>query len=216
MDIFERLSDVLGQAQCLQDLAQLFQGDNQLDAAVEAVSRSIDLLPDSQRFMLSKGHHILGDIYRFKGEAERAVNHYEAALVVPYDLQFQAHYSLAGLFCEQGKFDEAHTHIESAKWYADDAYNLGCAMGLQAGFLYQQGRLEAAKSEALNAVGVLEELAVKRVGAMEQLEKCRELLQGIERKTEMLAAPRDLDSELHKTVLLPTPVNLSSSARGSK
>ena len=199
-------------------LANLLRRDNQLDAAEEAASRSIDLLPDTEQFRICQGHCALGEIYRSKGEAEKAINHYETALGIAdsfnwHNEQFWIHYSLAGLFDDQGRFDEAHAHIELAKSHADnDAYNLGWATELQAGLWYQQGRLEEARSEALCAVGVHEKL-----GAVGDVERCRNFLRNIEKRTKELVIPSgsDFDGELLETVRLPTSIDSLSSVGGS-
>ena len=206
LEIFERLNDVLGQAQCLQDIAQLLQSDNQLDAAEEAASRSIDLLPKSQQFEVCQGHCILGGIFRSKGEADKAISQYKTALGIAssfewHGQQYVAHFSLAELFSRQGRFDDAHAHVECAKPHADnDAYHLGRAIELQARIWCQQDRLEEAKSEVLCAVGVFEKL-----GAAEELERCRKFLQWIEEEmSELIASDEsDFDGELLETLPLP-------------
>ena len=80
LDIFERLNDVPGQAHALQQLAWLLRRDNQLDTAEEAATRSINLLPDTEQFLVCQGHRALGDVCRSKGETEKAVDHFGTAL----------------------------------------------------------------------------------------------------------------------------------------
>ena len=46
LGVYERLGDTVDQAQCLIYLAWSLRSENQLDAAEEAASRAIDLLPD--------------------------------------------------------------------------------------------------------------------------------------------------------------------------
>ena len=70
LEIYEQLGDPISQARCLIDLAHLLDEDNQLDAAEEAASRAIDLLPEGKKFLVCKGHRALGVIYRSKGETE--------------------------------------------------------------------------------------------------------------------------------------------------
>jgi tetratricopeptide (TPR) repeat protein len=208
-EIYERHNDMTGQAACLQKLASLLCDDDQLDAAEEAASRSIDLLPDTEQFKICQGHRTLGSIYQSKGETEKAIDHFETALGIADSSnwnseQFSIHCSLAVLFRDQDRFDEAHAHIELAKSHADnDAYNLGCAMELQAMLWYEQGRVEEARSEALCAVGVYDKL-----GAVNNVEYCRILLRDIEEETKKSVTSGGSDfGELPKTVLLPTPVN---------
>jgi tetratricopeptide (TPR) repeat protein len=193
--IFERLNNVSEQAQSWQQLALLLHHDNQLDAAEAAASRSIDLLSDSEEFKICQGHRVLGSIYRSKGETEKAVSHFETALGIASSFnwdseQFWIHYSLAGLFRDQGGFGDAHAHIDRAKPHAvNDAYGLGCAMELQANIWYEQGWLEEAESEALRAVDVY-----GKIGAVKEVEDCRKLLQEIEGP--VTSDESDFDGEL--------------------
>jgi len=182
LEIYGRLGDPVAQAGCLNYLAYLLYGDGQPDAAEKAASRAIDLVPEKDdQFPVCQCHRILGDIYRSKGKKEDAIHHYETALGIAssfnWDSQlFWIHYSLAQLFPDEDRFDDAYVHIERAKSHAaNNAYYLGCAMELQAGFLYQQCRLEEARSEALRGVDVYE-----KVGAAKGVEDCRRLLQRIE------------------------------------
>jgi tetratricopeptide (TPR) repeat protein len=210
LEIFERLNNVSEQAQSLQQLALLLHHDNQLNAAEAAASRSIGLLSDSEQYLACQGHRVLGDIHHSKGETEKAINHYETALGIAssfnwHDQQFWIHYALAGLFYDQGRFDDAHARTERAKSHTvNDTYSLGCAMEMRAWIWYRQGRLEEAKSEALRAVDVYGKL-----GAVKDLENCRELLQEIE--DPVISDESDFDGELPNTGLLPPSVNLLSS-----
>jgi tetratricopeptide (TPR) repeat protein len=210
LEIFERLNNVSEQAQSLQQLALLLHHDNQLNAAEAAASRSIGLLSDSEQYLACQGHRVLGDIHHSKGETEKAINHYETALGIAssfnwHDQQFWIHYALAGLFYDQGRFDDTHARTERAKSHTvNDTYSLGCAMEMRAWIWYRQGRLEEAKSEALRAVDVYGKL-----GAVKDLENCRELLQEIE--DPVISDESDFDGELPNTGLLPPSVNLLSS-----
>jgi tetratricopeptide (TPR) repeat protein len=167
----------------LQHLAWLLYDDEQLDAAEEAASRSITLLPDSEQFMVCQGHRILGNICRSKGETEKAINHLETALGTASSFNwsnemFWIFFSLAELFREHSRFDEANVHVERAKSHTgSDAYVLGRATELQARIWYEQGRFEEAKSEALCAADVY-----GKIGAAKDVEDCRVLLQDIEEK----------------------------------
>jgi tetratricopeptide (TPR) repeat protein len=216
LEIFERLNNAPGQARSLQELAWLLLGNNQLDAAEEAASRSIDLLPDSEQFLLCKGHRVLGDICCYKGETEKAIKHFETALGIAsssnwHGQQFRTLYSLAELFnCDRGKLDDAHSYIGRAKLHAVNCtYHVGRAMELQARIWERQGRFEEAKFEALCAVGVFEEL-----GNTNELEDCKKFLQDIEGKTKMAVTSGGSDFEgiLPKMVPLPTPANSPFSA----
>jgi tetratricopeptide (TPR) repeat protein len=173
LEIFERLNDVPRQALCLQDIARLLRSDQQLDAAEQAASRSIDLLQGSYPIAVCQGHRTLGDVYGSKGETEKAINHYETALGIAdffnwHTEQFQIHISLAELFRDQGGFDEAYAHAELAKSHTgNNLRNPGVIMELRATIQYKQGRFEEAKSEALCATGVFEKL-----GAAEDVQRC--------------------------------------------
>jgi tetratricopeptide (TPR) repeat protein len=181
LEIFKRLDDILGQVLALQELARLLYGDNRLDAAEKTASQSIDLLPDNtEQFLVCQGRRILGNTCYSKGEAENSISHFKAALRIADSFnwrseQFWALYSLAQQFRDQGRFDEAHAHIERAKSHAGNEYNLSRLSGLQATIWYKQGRLEEAESEALRVVGMFE-----GPGTAEELEWCRMFLRDIE------------------------------------
>ena len=182
-DIFERLGDTLMQIRSLINFARLLHDDKQLDAAEEAASHAITLIPEEgQRFQLCESHRLLGDIYQSKGETENAIHHNEVALGIasPFDWHdplFWIYYNLAELFRDDGRFDEAHARAERAKFHAfDSPYNLGRAMELEARVWYKQHMLEEARSEALRAADVYEKL-----GATRNAERCGELLKHIEK-----------------------------------
>jgi len=99
-----------------------------------------------------------------------------ASLLNLNDQPFWIHHSLSKLFAGEGKFDDAQAHIERAKFHAiDDPYILARAMWLQARFWYSQHMFEEAKSEASHAADIYGKL-----GASQDLEGCRELLQLID------------------------------------
>jgi len=182
LQICERLGDTVGQAHCLIRLAWLLRSDDQLDAAEEAAFRALDLLPEKgQQFRVCESHRVLGNIYRSKGDIEKAVHHFEVAIGIAtplnwHDVLFWIHYELAVLFRSGGRFDDAHAHIKHAKLHAaGNAYYLGHAMELQALVWYDQHRPEEARSEALRAADVYEKL-----GSVEYAERCRDLLRMIE------------------------------------
>ena len=214
LEIYKRLDDTMAQARCLKVLAWLLHNDNQLDAAEKAASRAIHLVPgNSDRFPVCQCHRVLGDIYRSKGKRKMAIHHYGAALEIAssfgwHDELFWNYYALAELFSTQGMFEDAHAHAQRAKSHAvDGAYNLGCAMQLQAAVWYRQRRFEEARSEVLHAVDIYEKL-----GAVRNVGNARDLLRGIE---EEMNNPVSLyfDGEL-KMVLFPTPIINSLSSRG--
>ena len=199
LEIFERIDDTTGQAQCLNELGCLFFDDDQLDASEDAASRGIELISvKDQGYLFCQLSQILGDVYRSKGEKQKAIHHYETALRLGSppnnwrEVLFWNHYALAMLFRDEGEFDDATTHIERAKSHViDDAYKLGRAMHLQANFWHGQGRLEDAKSQAKNALEILE-----RSGAAYDAGVCRTLLQIIRR--EMKSQSADSLGELQR------------------
>ena len=151
-EIFERLGDTAGQAECFIKLARVLLDAEQFDAAEEAASRGIDLLPEKgEQLRVCIGHRVLGDIYRSKGNTEKAIHHFKVALRIAspfswHDEMFWVHYSLAELFFGEGRFDDGQAHIERAKSHAvNNAYRLGRAMKLQARVWYKQRMFEEAK-----------------------------------------------------------------------
>jgi len=205
LGIFEQLNHTLGQVDSSQQLAELLCQANQLDAAEEAASRSINLLDKGEEFRISKGHIVLGRIFRSRGEIEKAINHFETALRMSSpnwgSEQFWILYALAGLFFGQSRFEDAHVYIERAKLHAvNDTYSLGRAMEQQAKFWYKEHQLGEAKKEVLCAVS-----EYKKVGAAKNIEDCRELLQWIEEDMNKSVTFDEWDSEgeLLETVLLP-------------
>jgi tetratricopeptide (TPR) repeat protein len=174
--------------------------DNQLDAAEEVAFRTIDILPErGEHFRICGAHRLLGEIYRSKGDTEKAIYHFELSIRIAstfdwHDHLFWAHFKLAALFRDEGRFDDAHDHIEHAKLYmVDSAYKLGYAMEEQARILYKQHRLEESKSGALRAAEVYGKL-----GAAKDVEDCRKLLQWIEEDMDSPVASdqSDLNCEL--------------------
>ena len=179
LEILERVGETVEQAKCLMALAMLLQSDDQLDAAEEATSRAIGLLSETDdQYLLCQSHYTLGEIYRSKGETKKAILHFEAALRIAsspgwHHPLFWTNYSLAWLFLDEGRFDDAQAHVDRAKSHAvDDAYKLGRAMEMQVKVWYGQHRVEEARSEALRAADIYE-----RLGATTALKRCRGLLQ---------------------------------------
>ena len=175
LEVYERLGDTAGQANCLNTLAWLLCDNGQLDAAEEAGSRAIGLLLDNgNQFRVCQSHRVLGYIYRDQNKTDKAIHHYETALGIAssfnwHDEMFWNHLNLARLSSDQDRFDDANTHVEHAKSHAaNDPYNLGRAMELHSRILYKQRRFEQARSEALGAVEVFEKL-----GAAQDLARCR-------------------------------------------
>ena len=184
LEIFERVGDTIAQAQTLDRLARLFFDDKRLDAAEEAASRAIDLVSGKdQRYLLCKLHRVLGEIHQSKEEKKKALLHFNTALEIASppnwkEELFWTHLCLAGLFCNEGEFDNANAHIEQAKSRAvNNTYDLGRAMQVHASVWYRQHRLEDAKLEVFRAIENFEKL-----GATKDVDACRRLLQDVERE----------------------------------
>ena len=210
LGIFELDNHIQGQADCLQQLAEMLCGDNQLDAAEEAISRSINLLlGKGEQFRVCQGYLLLGRVCHSKGETEKAINHFETALGIASSSNWQSelfwiHRSLAKLSFNQGRFDDAYTHVECAKLNtANVPYFLGRAMQQQAEFWYREGRFGEAKSEVLCAISEYEKL-----GAVGDVKIGKDLLQWIEKAMSqpITSSKSDSKGEHLETVLFPIPV----------
>ena len=197
LKICERLGDIPGQIQSLETLVRLLYEDNQFDAAEEAASRAVDLSSDvGDQLQLCASYRLLGEICHSRGEVEKAIKHFETALQLAsssnwQEEQFWSHYSIARVFRDEGRFDDAHAHVEHSKSHvADDAYKLGRAMWLQAQVWHQQHRLEEARSGVSRAAEVFEKL-----GATQDLEGCRELLRCVQGEGSDLVATSKSDGD---------------------
>ncbi|KAF9791096.1 hypothetical protein BJ322DRAFT_425458 [Thelephora terrestris] len=182
IEIHKRLYDTIGQADCWNYLGMALFENGQLDAAEDAASRALNLVSEkSQGSLVCKSHQLFGFVYDSKGEREKAIHHLETSLKIAsafdrHDYLFWIHWSLVEVFCNQGRLDDANTHAEQLKLRAaDNLYHLGCAMKMRAIIWYQQRRFEEAKSEALCALEILDNL-----GAAMQVTSCRSDLQLIE------------------------------------
>lgn len=196
LEIYKRLGDTVNQAGCLIILAYLLRSAEQLDAAEEAGSRALQLLPEKgKEFEVCKCHRALGNICSSKGAKEKAIHHFETALEIASTFNwrvqlFWIHESLADLFLREGDFDDAQAHIDQAKSdEVEDTYFLGRAMKLQTKLWIQQNRLEEAKSEALSAIEIFE-----KHGAAKHERDCRDLIQEIELAIVLNLAPHPPDS----------------------
>ena len=212
LETVERLGDRVAQAQCLTVLARLLRKDEQPDAAEEAASRAISLFPErGEEYRLCKSHRILGDIYKSKGETEKAIHHFEVALRIASSFDwhrelFWAHYRLARLFYRECRFDDAHIHIEHAKSHSvNNALQLAYAMETQAQVWYKQHKLEEARSEVLRAVDAYEKVG----GTTRYVARCRTLLQDIQEEQDSVVASgqSDFDCELLSVMVFPVYIN---------
>lgn len=126
LEILQRLGIRVDQARSLGYSAQLLYSDKQLDAAEEATSQAIHLLPEKgQEFLVCNSHCHLAKIYRSKGEREKAIHHFGVAVGIASAFKwrgqlFWINYDLAELFLGEGKFDDVHAHIKQAKPHVVD------------------------------------------------------------------------------------------------
>ena len=174
-EIFERVGDTVNQARCLIDLAWLMHDDKQPDAAEEAASRALGLLPEKyEQSQVCDVHRVLGNVYHSMGKPEKAIHHLEVALGIASSLNTVddlswVHFVLAEVFFGRGMLDDARAHIERAKSHAaNNAYNLAYASQLQVEFWDREHRFEEAKSEALGTLDVF-----KKLGATHDAEDAR-------------------------------------------
>ena len=218
LDIYKRLGDTTASASCLVRVAFLLVEEKQLDAAEEAALNAIDLIPsEGDQFAVCGCHRILGNIYRSKGEVEKAIYHYNTGLGVASSFEwhvelFWAYYALAEVFRDQDRFDEAHSHLERAKSHAvNDVYQMGRAAELHAKVWLKQCRFEEARLEAQQAVDIYE-----KAGAASDLEIGRKLLQDIQEELNNLATSGQsgIDGELPRASLLQRALMFRFQLRG--
>lgn len=170
------------QAHSLYFLAHSHRLNDQLDEAEEAAIRALTLLPEKgQEFRVGQFHRLLGNVYQVKGEKEKSVMHYEIALQIASDFEFHEllfwiNHDLVEAFLDDGKFDDAHAHVNQALLHSSNStLDQGRAILLQARAWYRQHRLEEATSGVLRALEVFE-----RLGAAKHVAKCENLLRIIE------------------------------------
>ena len=183
LEICERIGDSNGQSHSLYTLGLSFFVDGEFDAAEDATSRAIDLVQGKgQERLICQSHHLLGFSYFFKAEKEKGLHHFQTALGIAsrfnwHDDLFSIHRTLAGVFYDEDRLDDAEAQLAQAKSYAgNNIYRLGCLMTFQViGFYLPRRRLEDAKSAVSHALEIFEKL-----GAAKDVEDCMTLLQGIE------------------------------------
>jgi tetratricopeptide (TPR) repeat protein len=181
-EICERFNITTLQAHSLRCLAWLLRDDNQFDAAEAAASQAIDAFREQGgQYGVCRTYNILGEISRCKGRIEEAISRFEAGLEIAsasnwHRELFVNHYSLAELFFDEGRLDDAHAHVDLAKSHAvDDLFHMGRGMQLKATFLYKRQRFGEARLEVLKAIEVFE-----KIGATLDLEKCKDLFRDIQ------------------------------------
>jgi tetratricopeptide (TPR) repeat protein len=186
LGIYERLDDVWGQARALRTLARLLYYNGQPGAAEGVASQAIDRFPGKEeQFEVCECHRVLGEICDSRGKTEEAIDHFETALGIAssFNWHFQLfwiYYTLAQLFFDEGRFDDAHAHNECAKSHAvNNPYHLCRAVVQQAWFWYRQRKFEEARSAASYAADFY-----GRLGATKDLDGCSYLLRILEQATE--------------------------------
>ena len=182
LGIFERLGDITGQGSGLSSLALLLYDNGRFDAAEEAATCGVELLQGKgQEFLLCQSHQVLGNVYRSKGEIEKALRQYEVALEIAspfgwHNHLFWIHHSMILSFLDQGRFEDAQFHLDKAKPYTiNNAYSLGILASSQAEIWWSQHRLEEAKCEVSRALEIFQKFGVAKL-----VDRCRRLLWGIE------------------------------------
>jgi len=173
LGIYEKLDNTAGQANCLSQLALLFIRVNQVDAAEDAVSRAINLHSDGpSQSQLYDHHHTLGHISHRRGDTEAGIDHHMKALGIARSLKSQDSQigilnCLVWLLLEEERFDDAQVHLEHLRLHVvNHPRDLGRAMVSQARIWYHQGKLEEARFELSQALGLYEKIGVSanRVG----------------------------------------------------
>ena len=191
LEIYERLGDPLGEADCLYRLALLFVKDSDADAAEEAASRAINLFPDGpSKSQLYEHHLTLGHICYCKGETDAAIDHHMKALETArslnsQDKQVKTLLHLVELFIEEDRTDDVQVHLEQLKLHSvNDPAHLGIAMAIQAGVWRNQGKFEEAISELSQAISLFEKMGIPIYGAG----NLKEILQEVEEEMNGRAA----------------------------
>jgi len=193
-----RLDGPAEQADSLVHLIRLFLSDNQLDAAEDTVPHAIDPPSEKGKQLLCICHHLLGIVYRSKDEIEKGIYHCKVALAIASPLDWFSllawiHFTLARLFFDQGRFDDAHAHIAHAELHAtngNEARLLANAVKLQAAAWDIQHRFKGVKSEALRAVD-----AFKKLGATKDVENVMERLRQIVHDFRDNVTPNEFDDD---------------------
>ena len=195
LDIIEPLGMPWMTAGSLNMLAWSLYRDGQVDDAEKAATRALNILPEKgQEFIACKSLRILGDIFLSREERERAIHHFEEALNIAPRFSWHnhviwIHHSLALLFFEEGKFDQADSHIKRAELHAvGSVYFMGRTVLLRAWTLYRRGRWEEATSECSRALKVF-----KNLGATRGQEICKGLRQNIDQSMKGLSTSRESD-----------------------
>ena len=182
-EIFGWVGETGEQAHCLLVLALLLHEEEEFDEAEEAASRAMDLLENRDQNQLSQCHKALGRIQKSNRDREKAIHHFEESLRIASSIDsggelVKTHLSLAELYLDEEKSNEAQGHIEHAKSCAGNNANLlGCIVFTNACFLGAQDRFEEAKSEALRALATFE-----KIGATDLAESTRRFLEVIEER----------------------------------
>lgn len=95
----------------MRQLASLYS-DNQFESASQ-------LPNESKQRLECQIYRALGQIFQSKGKMEKAVDRFQAALAIATywnwnDQQFWILHALVEL-CDEGRFDDAHAHVERAE-----------------------------------------------------------------------------------------------------
>ena len=111
------------------------------------------------------------------------------------------------MFLDEDEFSDANSHIEKAKSHGlNNPYLTGRAMEVQARVWYRENRFEDAISETLLAIEFHEKL-----GLVQDVRNCKDLLQRIEQATKIGCARADSDpsGKLLENIKSLIPVHIS-------
>ncbi|WP_226593912.1 tetratricopeptide repeat protein, partial [Microseira wollei] len=129
----------------LGNLANIFEKQGKLDAAVEYYQQALKLKPDS-----AEVNYNLGNVLYQQGKLDAAVECYQQALKIKPEIA-QAHNNLGNVFLQQGKLDAAIESYQQALKlkpdYAQAHHNLG-------NVFLQQGKLDAAVESYQQALNI--------------------------------------------------------------
>ena len=182
LEIYERLGHTIEQVELARSVVSRRRAAQRSGGS--RFSRNHTSSGGRRRILLLSNPRVLGHVYRSKREIGKATHHFETAIQIssPFNWRDELCWNyncLAQLLCNGKKFDNAQTHVDQAKSFADgNPYHLCRAAEIQAEIWYRQHQLEDAMSEALRAFEIYEKL-----GASEDAKSCRELLEDISKQS---------------------------------
>ncbi|HAX78019.1 MAG TPA: hypothetical protein DCY88_19905 [Cyanobacteria bacterium UBA11372] len=135
----------IDRAIALGNLANIFEKQGKLDAALEYYQQALKIKPDA-----AEVHYNLGNVLHLQGKLDAAIESYQQALKIKPEIA-QAHHNLGNVFLQQGKLDAAIESYQQALKlkpdYAQAHHNLG-------NVFLQQGKLDAAVESYQQALNI--------------------------------------------------------------